>query len=134
MRPAGGVQVKNGRGEVVMWFKAKDSDAGRSFGLALFRPELADSDAMRENLGTAFHELLRWAGLAGYPVYDMRDFEREVRRTFEELGVDVREYVRSRRTEDLTFRLTDLVSGERREVVFGLRPVKPRRKRRGGKP
>lgn len=126
--------MKNGRGEVVMWFKAKDSDAGQSFGLALFRPELADSDAMRENLGTAFHELLRWARLGGFPVYDMREFEREVRRTFEELGVDVREYVRSRRTEDLTFRLTDLVSGEEREVVFGLRPAKPRRRRKGERP
>lgn len=134
LKPAGGVQVKNARGEVVMWFKAKDPEGSRSFGLALFRPELADGEEMRKSLESAFRELLGWARLVGFPVYDMREFEGEVRRTFSELGADVQEYVRSRRVEDLTFRLTDLVSGRKVDVVFGLRPVRPRRKRKGEQP
>ena len=41
-KPVGGVLLRNREREVVFWFKGKD-EMGGSYGLYLFRPELADS-------------------------------------------------------------------------------------------
>lgn len=133
LKPVGGVLLKNKRGQVVFWFKVKD-EPGRSFGLCLFRPELADSPAMRSGLEQAFEAFKEMAASAGLPIFDMEVFEAELKKTFGELGVGAKEYVRSRRTEDLTFRLPDLVSGKKVGVVFGLHPAKPKRRRKGERP
>ena len=135
LKPVGGVLLKNKRGQVVFWFKAKD-ELGRSFGLCLFRPELADTPAMRVGLEQAFRAFKEMAASVSLPIFDMEDFEAELRKAFGELGVGAEEYVRFRRVEDMTFTLTDLVSEKRVEVVFGLHSVKPRRrrKRRGERP
>jgi hypothetical protein len=130
LKPVGGVIVRNKKGEIVGWFKGKDPEGGQSFALCLFRPELADTPAMRVGLERAFQAIREAAAKNGLPLFDMADFEEQLRRTFEELGVGAKEYVKSRRTEDLTFKLTDLATGRKVDVVFGLHPVKPLKKRR----
>ena len=132
LKPVGGVVVRNKKGQVVGWFKGKDPEGGRSFALCLFRPELADSPAMRVGLEQTFQAIREVAARNGLPLFDMEDFEAQLKRTFDELGVGAKEYVKSRRTEDLTFKLTDLATGKKCDVVFGLRPVKKRRRRRRG--
>ena len=134
LKPVGGVFVRNRNKQVVFWLKGKDPEGKRSFALCLFRPELADDGKMRGELELAFGELKRGADRLGLPLFDMRDFEAEMARTFTELGVGAEEYVKSRRTEDLTFKLTDLATGKKVDVVFGLHPAKPRRKKRGERP
>jgi hypothetical protein len=122
--------LRNRKNEIVGWVKGKDPDGGQSFALCFFRPELADSLEMRAGLEDALRMLKEFAARAGFPLFDMADFESEMRRTFDELGVSPEEYVRSHRTEDMTFRLRDLATGRRVEVVFGLRPVRRRRRKR----
>jgi hypothetical protein len=129
-KPVGGMVLRNRKNEVVGWVKGKDPDGGQSFALCLFRPELADSQEMRTGLEDALRMLKEFAARAGFPLFDMADFESEMRRTFDELGVNPEEYVRYRRTEDMTFRLMDLATGRRVEVVFGMRPVRRRRRRK----
>lgn len=134
LKPVGGVFVRNRNKQVVFWLKGKDPEGQRSFALCLFRPELADNGKMRGELELAFGEVKRVAERLGLPLFDMRDFEGEMARTFTELGVGAEEYVKSRRTEDLTFKLTDLATGKKVDVVFGLHPAKPRHKKRGERP
>lgn len=134
LKPVGGVAVRNKKGQIVGWFKGKDPEGGQSFALCLFRPELADTPAMRVGLEQTFGAIREAAARSGLPLFDMADFESEVRRTFDELGVGAKEYVKSLRTEDLTFKLRDLATGKKVDVVFGLRPVKPKRRRRGERP
>jgi hypothetical protein len=132
-KPVGGVLLRNRKREVVFWFKGKD-EVGGSYGLCLFRPELADSAGMRLALKQAFRVIRAGAAKVGLPIFDMADFEAEAVRAFGELGVGVREYVRSSRVEDMTFKVTDLVSGRKVDVTFGIRPAKPRRRRKGERP
>jgi len=134
LKPVGGVFVRNRNKQVVFWLKGKDPEGQRSFALCLFRPELADDGKMRSGLELAFGELKRVAERLGLPLFDMTDFESELRKTFTELGVGAEEYVKSRRTEDLTFKLRDLATGKKVDVVFGLHPVKPKRRQRGERP
>lgn len=134
LKPVGGVFVRNRNKQVVFWLKGKDPEGKRSFAVCLFRPELADDDRMRGELELAFGELKRVALGLGLLLFDMRDFEAEMARTFTELGVGAEEYVKSRRTEDLTFKLTDLATGKKVDVTFGLHPVRQRRKKRGEPP
>jgi hypothetical protein len=134
LKPVGGVFVRNRNKQVVFWLKGKDPVGQRSFALCLFRPELADDDKMRGELELAFGEVKRVAARLGLPLFDMRDFEAEMARTFTELGVGAEEYVRSRRVEDLTFNVTDLVSGRKVKLTMGMRPARPRRKRRIERP
>jgi hypothetical protein len=126
--------LRNRKKQIVGWFKGKDPEGGASFALCLFRPELADSPVMRAALEETFRLLKEVAAREGFPMFDMSDFESELRRTFGELGVGAEEYVKSQRTEDLTFKLTDLATGKKVDVVFGLHPAKPRRKKRGERP
>jgi hypothetical protein len=126
--------LRNRRGQVVLWLKGRDPEVGRSFGLCLYRPELADSPAMRHELEVVFGKIKQLAAVLEMQLFDMQDFEAEVTRTFRELGVDIKEYVCSRRVEDLTFKLTDLVSGKKVDVVFGIHPARPKRKRKGERP
>ena len=130
LKPVGGVVVRNKKKQIVGWFKGKDPEGGRSFALCLFRPELADTPAMRVGLEQTLQAIKEAAARNGLPLFDMADFESEMRRTFEELGVGAKEYVNSRRTEDLTFKLTDLATGKKVDVVFGLHPVRPKRRRK----
>lgn len=134
LKPVGGVVVRNKKGEIVGWFKGKDPEGGRSFALCLFRPELADTPAMRTGLEQTFQAIKEAAAQNGLPLFDMSGFEEQLRKTFDELGVGAKEFVKSRRTEDLTFKLTDLATGKKVDVVFGLHPAKPRRKKRGERP
>jgi hypothetical protein len=130
LKPVGGVVVRNKKGQIVGWFKGKDPEGGASFALCLFRPELSDTPAMRVGLEETFRAIKEAAAKNGLPLFDMEDFERQLKKTFDELGVGAKEYVKSRRSEDLTFKLTDLATGKRVDVVFGLRPVRPRRRRK----
>jgi hypothetical protein len=135
LKPVGGVLLRNRRKQVVFWFKGKGNQTGgRNFALCVYRPELADSPEMRREMEVVFGKVQRLAEISRMQLFDMDDFESELRQTFNELGVGAREYVRSRRTEDVTFKLTDLVSGRKVDVVFGITPVKPKRKRRGERP
>lgn len=131
LKPVGGVVVRNKKKQIVGWFKGKDNpEEGRSFALCLFRPELADSPAMRAGLEQTFQAIREAAARNGLPLFDMVDFEEQLRRTFDELGVGAKQYVKSQRTEDLTFALTDLATGKKVDVTFGVRPVKRKRKKR----
>lgn len=53
LKMVGGVTVKNRKGQVVLWFKGKDSE-GSSFGLVRYRPDLADDAKMRRDLAIVF--------------------------------------------------------------------------------
>ena len=132
LKPVGGVVVQNKKGQVVGWFKGKDPEGGRSFALCLFRPELADSPAMRVGLEQTFQAIREVAARNGLPLFDMEDFEAQLKRTFDELGVGAKEYVKSQRVEDMTFNLTDLATGKKVAVTFGVRPVKKRRRKKKG--
>jgi hypothetical protein len=133
LRPVGGVHLRNKKGATLLWFKGKDPEGHRPFGLCSFHPDRADSDEQRRALEGAFHEIVRMARMLGMPLFDMSEFEEQLKQTFDELGVAVVEYVKSERVEDLTFRLTNLTTGAKDEVVFGVHPAKPKRKRRGEK-
>jgi hypothetical protein len=131
LRPVGGVHLKDKQGRTLLWFKGKDPEGQRSFGLCSFHPERAESVEQRQELEVVFREIVTMAKMLGMPLFDMTEFEAELRQTFDELGVGAAEYVKSRRVEDMTFRLTNLATGEKQEVVFGVHPVKPRRKGKG---
>ena len=130
LKPVGGVVVRNKKGQIVGWFKGKDPEGGQSFALCLFRPDLADTPAMRLGLEQTFQAIKETAAQNELPLFDMSDFEDQLRRTFEELGVGAKEYVKSGRVEDMTFKLTDLATGKKVDVTFGVRPVKYRRRRK----
>lgn len=134
LRPVGGVHLRNRKGETLLWFKGKDPEGQRAFGLCSFHPDRAESAERRRELEDAFREIVRMARVLGMPLFDMTEFEVQLKQTFDELGVGAVEYVKSRRTEDMTFRLTDLTCGKKSEVTFGVRPAKPRRKKRGERP
>jgi hypothetical protein len=119
LKPAGGVHVKNARGETVFWFKAKQKPGERTFAICLFRPQLCDSARERRRVKAAFHSLLKWARLVRVDVYDMEEFEREAREMWGELGAEGKPRARA---ENVTFVLPELTSGERRQVTFTLRP------------
>lgn len=128
LKPVGGVLLRNRRKQVVFWFKGKDNQAGgggRNFALCLYRPGLADSPEMRREMEVMFGKVKRLAEILEMQLFDMEDFETELKRTFGELGVE---------SQDVTFVLRDIVSGRKVPVTFGITPAKPKRKRRGEKP
>jgi hypothetical protein len=134
LRPVGGVHLRDKRGQTLLWFKGKDPEGQRSFGLCSFHPERAENEKQRGELEDVFREIVSMARVLGMPLFDMTEFEAELKQMFTDLGVGAAEYVKSKRVEDMTFRLTNLVTGRKEEVVFGVHPARPKRRRKGERP
>ncbi len=116
--PIGGVQVRNKRGQIVLWFKGKDPEDGSSYGLFMYRPELADPE-MREALPTAFEACKAIARMMGLPLYNIDEVDREVAKMLKELGPDHK----PARSEDVTIPVKDLVSGKPHKLTIALHPL-----------
>jgi hypothetical protein len=115
--PIGGVQVRNKRGQVILWFKGKDPESGSSYGLCMYRPKLADPE-MRKMLPTAFETCKAIARMIGLPLYNIDEVDREVAKMLKELGPNHK----LARSEDVTVPVTDLVSGRPHKLTIALHP------------
>lgn len=115
--PVGGVQVRNKRGQVVLWFKGKNPEAASSYALCLYRPELADPD-MKASLPVAFEAAKAIASRLGLPLYNIDEVDREVAKMLREFGPNHR----VTHSEDITIPVTDLVSGKPHKLTIALHP------------
>jgi len=103
VRPIGGLQVENRRGQTVFWYRDKGS-----FALLLVRPELGDPE-QRPGLEHMLGFVRELGRSYGIPVYDTREIDREVAKMLKELGGN---YSRKRR-EYVIIEATDIVTGQR---------------------
>lgn len=112
--------IRNKRGEVVFWFKGKDQDGGVSFGLCVFRPELADDLRIEKNLRHAFRQMLAWARSQRFPIFDAEDLDVEVKKFLKEF--DAAELRKQRREEEVTLRVREFCTGRRLPLTVAMKP------------
>jgi hypothetical protein len=113
----GGIQVRNKKGEVVMWFKGKDPKGTSSFALCMYRPELADPET-HEKLEQAFELAKSIARGMNLPLFDIREIARELNRMEKELGQP--NAIGSEKGEDVTLSLTEVNTGRRCRLTIGV--------------
>ena len=127
LRPAGGIQVKNSKGELIFWFKGKDPGGGmQSFALCLLRPKLADTPEKEDKVRQVFGAMCEWARHEGLPIFDARDLERQLRKFMAETATP--SVGASARTEDITVQVREMTTGRRLKLTLGVRAAE-----RGGK-
>jgi len=100
LRPLGGLQVQNRRGQIVFWYRDKGS-----FALLLVRPELGDPE-QRPGLEHMLEYVRELGRSDGIPVYDTREIDREVAKMLKELGGNCPR----KRREHVTIEVTDIVT------------------------
>jgi hypothetical protein len=120
LRPAGGIQVKNSKGELIFWFKGKDPEGMQSFALCLLRPELADTPEKAEMIRATFAVIAEGARRARMPIFDAKDLERQMRKFIREMGSP---RTAAQRTEDITVRVREMTSGRRLKLTLGVHPA-----------
>jgi len=114
----GGVQVRNKRGEVVLWAKGKGGEGVLPFALCLYKPELAEPE-MREKLAQAFEKVKIIALSMHLPLFDMKDIARELNRMKEELGQS--DAIGAMKGEDVTLNLTEVNTGTKHRLTIGIK-------------
>jgi hypothetical protein len=117
LRPNGGLQVKNSRGELVFWFKGKDPEGMRGFALCYLAPEKADTTEKRDVVRQTFGVMCEWARKEGMPIFDAADLECQMHTFLREVGAPTG----AERTEDITLRVLEMTTGRRVKLTLSVK-------------
>jgi hypothetical protein len=122
LKPAGGLQLRNSKGELIFWLKGKDPEEQPSFVIAYVAPEKADSPEKAEIVRQTFAVIARWARRAGMPIFDAKDVDRQIRKFLRETGPPTTTAQRLSRSEDITVKVRELTSGRRIKLTLSVHP------------
>ena len=123
LRPHGGIQLRNKKGELIFWLKAKDPEDHPSFAICYFAPEKADTHKKGEIVTQTFAAMREWARRASMIIFDARDLDTQIRKFMKETWVQ--STAGANRTEDITVKCRDMATGRIARLTLGVtRPAK----------